>query len=209
MIALESSPLSTAPRELPAFPLTIEDSVAACHALFGHSAETLLRGAQMFVRLVRVGDTTPEEFTQRYPGQFTPGFIDVIFRIGEGSMRPELVFTPCPAHAILSRAAYEVQTRTLAQPLVDVIIDAETGDVLRVPLTAMNAKVAQQAVTRTGIRSRDEQLAWLKRRRIGAKPAPVADSAEPWIVRKDHVEILREHTRLSKQDLLRLLSQIN
>jgi len=208
MIAPESNPFTTIERARLALLTENEDSVAACHALFGHSAETLLRGAQMFVRLVRGGDTTPEEFMQRYPGQFTPGFIDVILRIGEGSMRPELVFTPCAAHAILSLAAYEVQTRTLDQPVVDVIIDAETGDVLRVPLTAMNAKVAKQVVTRAGIRSRDEQLAWLKRRRIGTKAAAVADSTEPWIDRKDHVEILREHTRLTKQDMIRFLSQL-
>ena len=191
------------------FAIQPNDSVEMFFSLIGQGAEAILRGGQMLVRLIRSGHTSVEDLAQRYPGRFTPGFIDGLLRIGEGSLHPELVFTPCPAHAILARSSYAVQSQALAKPVVDVIIDAETGDVLRVPLTAMSGKVAQQAVTRTGIRSRDEQLAWLKRRRIGAKPAPVANSAEPWIVRKDHVEILREHTRLSKQDLLRLLAQIS
>ena len=185
------------------------DSVEMFFSLVSQGAEVILHAGQMLVRLIKSGQTSVEDLAQRYPGRFTPGFIDGLLRIGEGSLHPQLVFTPCPAHAILARSSYAVQSQALAKPVVDVIIDAETGDVLRVPLTAMSGKVAQQVVTRTGIRSREQQLMFLKRQRIGTKPAPVADPSEPWIVRKDHVEILREHTRLSKQDLLRLLAQIS
>ena len=192
-----------------ALTLKSTDSVEMFFSLVSQGAEVILHAGQMLVRLIKSGQTSVEDLAQRYPGRFTPGFIDGLLRIGEGSLHPQLVFTPCPAHAILARSSYAVQSQALAKPVVDVIIDAETGDVLRVPLTAMSGKVAQQVVTRTGIRSREQQLMFLKRQRIGTKPAPVADPSEPWIVRKDHVEILREHTRLSKQDLLRLLAQIS
>ena len=192
-----------------ALTLKSTDSVEMFFSLVSQGAEVILHAGQMLVRLIKSGQTSVEDLAQRYPGRFTPGFIDGLLRIGEGSLHPQLVFTPCPAHAILARSSYAVQSQALAKPVVDVIIDAETGEVTRVPLTAMSGKVAQQVVTRTGIRSREQQLVFLKRQRIGTKPAPVADPSEPWIVHKDHVEILREHTRLSKQDLLRLLAQIN
>lgn len=190
-------------------PLETNDSLDSFVALLTRGAEALHAAGQMLLRLVKSGQTSPEEIIGRYPGKFTPAFLDGLLRIGEGSLRPELVLNPCPAYATLARLSADAQNRALEKPVVDVVVDAETGNVLKQPLTSMAPATVKQVIGHTGIRSRDEQRAWLRTRALSRAQlrAPIAKNAQ-WIVRKDHVEIIHEHTRLTKQDLLRLLSEI-
>lgn len=180
------------------------DSIENVRKLIASSAETLLEGANMLYRLYQADKTVVEKLTEG-PTGFPDGFINGLLRVGEKSLHPTLLLNRCPAYRRLSLLSYSAQESALKNGKVELVVDAETGNSVLVDLPKLEGEQISQVISHAGLRSKDEQRAWLKRRATAPKiPKTIGP---PYVVKKDRIHVLRGDFELTRMDMLRLLEQ--
>lgn len=182
-----------------------EDSIESFIALVRNGIETLGTAAEMLCRLHADDPQCIDKIVQKAP-QIPVSFLGKMLKVGEKSLHPSLLLNGCPAYHRLSQLPYSAQEQILKVGSVEVVIDANTGDTLRVPLVDLTPAQTTQAITPTGPRTKDDQRAFLKRQ---LRPVTKAtDEDYPWIVKRDKVLVHRP-CELNKKDLMRMLSEID
>lgn len=185
--------------------ITKTDSVESFVSLVQSGIENLQLAAEMLVRLVAEDDKAIEKITERAP-QIPASFLGKMLRVGEHSLHPNLMLNGCPAYHRISQLPYAMQERLLKQGAVELVVDADAGSVLRVPLVDLTPAQTTQALAPTGPRTRDDQRAFLKRQ---SKPAPKATAEDyPWIIKKDRV-IVHQPCEFTKKDVIRMLEELS
>ncbi len=134
-------------------------------------------------------------------------FINGLLRVGEGSMHPTLLLGTAPAYGALKRLPYAVQERVLKEGSVELVIDAASGDHIRVPLVDLKGPQILQAISPTGPRSLDDQRAMLKREQATARRGAIKSEGFPYLVKKDKL-VVNEPCELSRRQLLKLLEEM-
>jgi hypothetical protein len=180
------------------------DSIEALLGLLRDINNGIKAAAQM---LFRIHQHDPEVVVKlRERAGHPEWFINGLLRVGEGSMHPALLLGTAPAYGALKRLPYTVQERVLKAGAVEVVIDAETGDHIRVPLVELKGPQVVQVLGPTGPRSLDEQRALLKR------TAPARCSGRrtvelPYLVKKDRL-VVNAPCELTRVQLLKLLEEM-
>lgn len=133
------------------------------------------------------------------------GLLTNLLRVGERSLHADLLLNNCLAYRKLRLMPYSTQEAVLRTRTVDLVIDLEKGEVLRVPITELNAHQTAQVISREGIRSRDDQRAYIRLR----APSPKVNQSDSaaWYVKKDKLIIVRG-CELSKAQLLACLGEM-
>lgn len=182
------------------------DSVETFVQLLSDLGNKIMEAAQMLARLYHSDPAVTDRIRERVPS-VAPGFLARLLKVGEGSMHPAIMFNPAPAYQRLALASYGVQEQVIKAGAVDVVINVDTGDVLRVPLLELTPAQVSQTITQTGVRPIDEQRALLRRQQVReVKPLP-RDEAFPWTVKKDRVLIPRA-VELTRRDIVRMLEDL-
>lgn len=178
------------------------DSVENIRHLVLQSAENIQRAADMLHRLYLSDKTVVEKLTSGKDG-LPEGFINGLLRVGERSLHPKLLINRCPAYRKLSLMSYETQTDVINKGSVEVVIGQDDGNVIMVDVTKLEGEQLNQVISHAGLRSRDEQLAWMKRKTV-ASAAP-KDVGPPYEIKRDRLRVLRGNFELTKVEILRLL----
>jgi hypothetical protein len=159
----------------------------------------------MLARLVAADPAIVSKIREVEP-TFPPGLITNLLRVGEQSLHPDLLLNNCRAFRKLRLLPYSTQERVLGAKVVDVVIDAETGDVLKVPLTDLNGSQVSQVLSREGVRSRDDQRAWIKQQQA-QKFRPMKADQPAWFVKKDRLIVTRA-CEMSKAQMLAVVGEL-
>lgn len=167
----------------------------------------LVDAARLIHAMVQKDPQAMDKIREAIPG-VPPGFLNKLLRVGEGSLNPRLVMNGAPAYARLSLMPVTVQDRVLKDDAVEMAVNADSSASIRVPLTELTSEQIALVFCGNGVRSVDEQRAYLKRQEVtSAKPVSRAE-AFPWVVKKDEVTILRPVT-LKHKDIMRILEELN
>lgn len=180
------------------------DSIESLISLITGARESLLAAGEMLVRLL-ANDPMAIERAKKAAPSIPPSLFNSLLKVGERSLHPELLLNNCPAYRRLRNLSYTVQEATLKSRDVELVVDADSGDVLMVPVIELNNKQAVQVISQTGVRSRDDQRAHLRRSQT-ATHASNSDTAA-WFVKRDRLVITRE-CDLSKTQLLAALAEM-
>lgn len=182
------------------------DSISNFIALLRQATEAFSEAAPMLARLVASDPQTLEKIREQSPS-LSHGFLVNLLRVGEGSLHHALLLNSNPAYCRLRQLPYTVQSQALSQGAVEVVLNAETGEALRVPLVDLKSEQVTQVFGAEGIRSTDEQRAIIRRKRMQeAKPVPRGE-AFPWIVKHDKVTITKS-VELTRKDVMRILEEM-
>lgn len=180
------------------------DTIDNVRRLVRESGDSLLSAAQMLKRIVEADPTAVERITQG-PDALPEGFVNSLLRIAEKSLHPKLLLNRCPAYQRIAGYAYSSQEEILKSGSIDVVTDAASGDIIKVDLVKLDGGRLRQVFSQAGVRSRDEQRAWLKRRQ---DTTPLEKMVGPaYIIRKNMLVFMRP-CEVSKVEILRLLEQM-
>jgi hypothetical protein len=189
----------------PVVALKKTDSIESFIALLGRAGEQLREAAEMLARLVAHDPQALAKIREQSPS-IPAGLLTNLLRVGERSLHPDLLLNSCRAYQKLRLLPYSTQEHLLQVGAVDLVINHETGDTLRVPLTELTKPQVAQVFTREGVRSCDDQRAWLKRQQVAYPNQTKADPAA-FFVRKDRLIITRA-CEMSKAQLLAVLAEV-
>lgn len=182
------------------------DSIEAFVSLVKKSCADLQEAAEMLSRLTANDETVLDRIVDAEPS-IPRAFLTRLLRVGERSLCPELLLNNCWAYRQIAGLPYQQQKQVLAKRAVDLVVGDGDGDVLRVPLTELTRQQLAQVFTKDGLRSRDDQRAWLRRRPTPRASAPTI--AEPsYCVKKDRL-IVNHPTEFTRKDLLRIMEQMD
>lgn len=182
------------------------DNISNFIALLRQATAAFSEAAPMLARLVANDPQTLDKIREQAPA-LSHGFLVNLLRVGEGSLHHGLLLNSNPAYCRLRKLPYTVQTQALAQGAVEVVLNAETGEALRVPLIDMKADQVGQVFGPEGIRSADDQRAILRRKKMQeAKPVPRSE-AFPWIVKHEKV-LITKSVELTRKDVMRILEEM-
>ncbi len=180
------------------------DSIDAFREIYRDIAANLLRAAEMLYRLCDAEPDTLERLSSG-PNAIPEGLLTSLLRVAEKSLHPRLLMNRCPSYKRLSTLAYSVQERALEKGVVELATGSGSGEFIKVDLVKLEGEALNQAIGRMGIRSLDEQRAYLRQRAaVEARPS-VEDVGPPYEIKKGRLRIIRGNFELSKIELLRLL----
>jgi hypothetical protein len=180
-----------------------DDNIDNLLGLLRRISEHLQEAAKMLARLVHADPQTIDKIQEKAP-EVPRGFLVNLLRVGEGSMHPKLFLASGQAYNRLRMLPYTVQEQVIEEGAVEVVIGA---DVVRVALAEMKPEHISQVFASGGLRSVDDQRAWLKREALAANKPVSREEAFPWLVKRDKVQILRP-VDLTKKDVLRILQEL-
>lgn len=183
--------------------LRSSDSVENLITLIGKAGEQLREAAGMLSRLVANDPATVAKIREQAP-TIPAGLLTNLLRVGDRSLHPDLLLNNCLAYRKLRLLPYSTQEHLLAVGAVEMVVNAETGDTLRVPIIELTGQQTSQVLSSDGLRSRDDQRAWLKRRQMSAV-CPAEPAA--WFVKKDRLIITRA-CEMSKTQLLAAVAEL-
>ena len=184
------------------------DSVQAFLSLVNVGVEQITAAAKMLHRLVAADESTIAKVREQAP-HIPIGFLEMLLRVGEGSLHAELMLNGCPAYRRLRTMPFSMQESALRHRTVDLVADPEKSDVLRVPMTELTLAQTNQVLDSSGVRDRDAQLAYLRRLRASKAVDEVTKDIRgtPYHVRKHEVVVVRPCV-LTKADIIRLLGEM-
>ena len=184
------------------------DSVESLISLLSDVASNMVAAGEMLARLHAADEDILQKIMDAEPG-ISGGFLRQLLRIGDGSLHPKILLNGCAAFQRLALLPYSTQEAAIKRKSVELVIDAESGDVLRVPLTDLTPAQVSQAIAPTGIRSRDDQRAYLKQRAATARIAEsVKDVTGPaYQLRKGQLITLRPCI-FTAHELTQILGQL-
>jgi hypothetical protein len=190
----------TAPGQLMA-----NDSIEQFRRLIVESAEKLQEAADMLHRLYSNDRTVVERLTSG-PDGLPEGFVNNLLKVAERSLHPRLLMNRCPAYRKIAEMAYTAQEEIITRGFVDVVVDIESGDAIKVDLVKLEGPQLAQVISNAGVRSRDEQRAWLRRKQPAQTPAErVVGPA--YQVKRDRIIFMRP-CEVTRVEMLRLLEQM-
>lgn len=103
-------------------------------------------------------------------------------RVGRGEWDPRLMVSPWPAGEYLRRLPYGVHSGLIDSEVEVVEMDEESRDVRRLKVSALTVQQCRQVFDARGVRSADEQAAWISAQREKARQdAMVKSRAKPEI----------------------------
>jgi hypothetical protein len=181
------------------------DSLETVRLLIVQSGEKLQAAADMLHRLYMSDKTIVEQLTSG-PDALPEGFVNGLLRVAERSLHPKLLFNRCPAYRKISLMAYSSQSEILDKGAVEVVVNPDSGDFIKIDLVKLEGPQLDQAMSHAGVRSRDEQRAWLRRKQSSLTPVERA-VGPAYQIRKDKLVMFRA-CELSKVEILRLLEQM-
>jgi hypothetical protein len=181
------------------------DSIESLRSLITQAAENIQAAADMLCRLCAADPDTVEKLTSG-PDGLPEGFVNGLLRVGEKSLHPQLLLNRCPAYRKLAGMSYSVQEAVISKGTVELVVNPDTGDCVMVDLVKLEGEQLSQVISQAGVRSRDDQRAWLKRRTI-VSPIP-KDVGPPYEIKRDRLRILRGNVEFSRVELLRVLEQM-
>ncbi len=182
------------------------DSIEALVAAFnrGMSAWTD-DAAPMLARLCANDPETFAKVKARQP-MLSDGFLTKMLKVGEGSLHPSLLVDTSMASYRLMSVPVTVQNAVLKTGTLDVVVNPETGDTLRMPLKNLTTEQAMQVISPTGVRTKDEQRAWLKQRSVAAKPTVHSTGRSiKWKVDGDNIVITKPAAMVIDRATLELM----
>lgn len=178
------------------------DSVAAFIQLMLAANAKLEEGAVMLARLyAERKEAVLREIHDAEPS-LTMGVLRNLVRVGEGTLLPSLVFASGAAYKRLRSLPCTTQRQVMAEGALEVVI---VGEVVRVPLAELLPEQVAQVFSADGLRTPDEQRAWLKREAMAAS-GEVTPEPFPWVFRKGRIIVHRD-LELTKKDVLRMLEE--
>ena len=188
--------------------LLADDNVENFIGLINGAADSLLKAGQMLARLVA---NDPDIITQikERAKNIPPSFLTKLLMVGEGSLHPALVMNGCAAYRQIAKLPYSQQERIIKANAVEVVVDAQSGDAIKVPVIELDPSQVKQVISEEGLRSRDAQQAYLRKQGFANahKQAVKQVDTHPYKLTHNGVDVLRP-CHLSKSDLLRLLTEI-
>lgn len=168
--------------------------------------EYMEEAARLLCKMVDEDDGILAKIREKEP-RLTEAFLTSLIRVGEGSMRKELLLNSCPAYRRLRSLPYTSQAAILDSGAIEVVVDIESGDALRVSVVDLTPDQVKQVFSVDGKRSKDEQRAFLRR---ATSPSPKINAEPPaYFVKKDVVYVTRAPLQFSKAELLNLLAEIS
>lgn len=190
-------------------PVLITDSPRAFFGLLRAGIEQIHEAAKMLKRLV---DKDPDMLTKLRDMEPTvaKSVYSQLLRVAEGHLLPQLLLNSAPAFKRMQTLPVTIQSALLKRGAVDLVINGESGEHLRVPLIEIETKHLPQLFDENGARDIDGQRAYLRRQaRTSEEAAPLATSADfPWAVKGGRLQIQRP-CELTKRELKRILSQMS
>ena len=181
------------------------DSATAFVQLLEAGVSKIQEAAHMLKRLVDSDPGAIEQIREINPA-ISPNVLTKLLLVAEGHLMPQLLLNSAPAFKRLQSLPFTIQQQALKRGAVDLVTDADSGETLRVRLTDLEPKHIAQVFDGSGIRSVDEQRAYLKRTVVRVRKA--TDDDYPWLVKKDRVVVHRP-CELTKKDVLRILEEIS
>lgn len=181
------------------------DSVESLVRLIEISGKYLQDAGNMLCRLLTADPDVIAKVRERAPS-IPVGFLANLVRVGEKTLHPNLLLNNCPAYQKIRLLPYSAQSRALSSDHIDLVTDPESGNVLRVAIAEMSPQQASQVFTRDGIRSRDDQRAWLKLKQL-AKPSIAPAEPPAWMIKKDRLVIGRA-CEMSRAQLISCLAEM-
>ena len=200
MISLDSSPA-------PSFALLPGDSVEAFRALLVDSVRSLGAAAAMFRRLYKDDDSVMAELSTG-PGAVPVSFLTDLLRVAEKSLHPAIILNDCSAYRALDHKPYDIQASVINQGVADVLTGEGERDFIRVDVVNLSDAQVKQVMSRSGLRTLDEQRAWLRARATATRVLLPADAGLPYEVTRKGLAIFRPCT-LSRAALLGLLQEMD
>lgn len=181
------------------------DSVESARDCFSQGAAKIMEGCQIVYRLYQRDPAVVNQFITG-PGAYPEKFIAGALRVGAGELHPTIFLNRCPAYRQLMLMTYATQEAAIEKGVVELVVGPEPRDVIKVDLVKLEGKQVEQALSSAGLRSCDEQRAWLRRKNYIA-PAST-DAGPPYAIKRGRLVILRGNFELSKIELLRILEQM-
>lgn len=182
------------------------DSVEAALRLIDQLAENITVLSGMLARLNAHNPALIEQVMEQRPELPRDVYLNLI-RVGEKSLHPDLLTARSVGEERLAQLPFADQSRILAQRKVELVI--EGGDTLMVPIHLLTPKQCAQVFSKTGLNSRDEQLAWIRRDKARIAHATIAPADTPaYEVKGKHVVFFRP-CELSGPELAVLLGKLS
>lgn len=188
----------------PTLELAQNDNIDTLIALLARVSERLREAAGMLARLAASDPDIVEKIRNLQP-EIPRAFLVNLLRVGEGSLHPQLFMASGAAYNRLRALPRTVQDQVLREGAIDV---AMGDDAMRVPLAELKPEQISQAFGPSGLRSVDEQRAFVKRRTMSDSRPVSRSEAFPWIVKKDRVTILRS-VELTRKDVMHILEELS
>lgn len=162
------------------------DSIDNFVSLIAQAGTRLQEAAAMLVRLTAKDPQTCAKIREINPS-IPAGLLTNLLRVGERSLHADLLLNNCLAYQRIRSLPYSMQEEVLRARAIDLVIDAEKGDALRVPLTELNGEQVAQVFSKEGVRSKDDQRAYIRRKQ--AVPKVSSTDLPAWFVKKDQLHI--------------------
>jgi len=163
--------------------------------------------AEMLARLCKADPGFRARLHEAAP-QLTEHFVAGLIRVGERTLHPALLMTDCPCYDRLHALPLCSQKQIIELGAVEVVTNAMTGDIVRVPLVELRGHQLAQAISPKGLRSRDEQRAYI-RRRVRAVACDTSGVVGPgFAIKRDHIVSTREGAVMTKIEMLHALTQM-
>jgi hypothetical protein len=182
--------------------LTTTDSIESFISLATQGVESLVKAGEMLVRILEEDPSAAEVIREKAP-HITEGMLSLFVRIGQHSLRPELLFNSCPAYKRLRYLPMPVQDAMLKNGRVALL--GPGGDILQVRITDLTPRQTAQVFSNTGIRSKDEQSAYLRHCSFSAPVPPEIE--QPFTTSKGRC-VINTPCILTRRDILRILNEI-
>ena len=188
--------------------LLADDNVENFIGLINGAADSLLKAGQMLARLVA---NDPDIITQikERAKNIPPSFLTKLLMVGEGSLHPALVMNGCAAYRQIAKLPYSQQERIIKANAVELVVDAQSGDAIKVPVIELDPSQVKQVISEEGLRSRDAQQAY--RRKLGfanaSKEAVKKIDTPAYRITSKGIDIFRP-CHFSNTDLIRLIGEI-
>jgi hypothetical protein len=179
------------------------DSIAAFLKLLAASSAQLHDAAAMLCRLQSEDENTIAQIIEAQPS-CPAAFLAKLLRVGERSLHPDLLLNGCPAYLRLSSLPFSTQENILRAGSVDLVTNAESGDLVRAQLVDLTASQVSQVITPAGVRTRDQQRAYLKRRNVRGTEEIVGPIYK---ITRQGVTIFRP-CEITRADLARILGEM-
>ena len=172
----------------------------------------------MLKRLVDRDKNVIEEIRALEP-TLAPSILTKLLLVAEGHLMPELLLNNAPAFKHLQTLPAPVQKEAIRRGTVDIVVDADSGESRRVPLTEVEPRHIPQVFDKTGLRSIEGQREYLKQ--DPRRQEPVTPVALPWVIKGGKCIftrpcLLTPHdlkpiiaALFTKQTLLRLIDSLN
>jgi hypothetical protein len=165
-------------------------------------------GAAMLVRLCHKDPDTINKIRALRP-TLPENFLIRVLRIGEGSLPPDMLYNNTVPAMTLNRMPKVVQEKVAKTGTVDLVVNADTGDMIKVPVALLTRPQLKQVFSTDNLRSADEQRAFMKRTSLTLLPtqAKGVGGGIKWKVQGEVILITKPYTMTIDRHTLQTMLQ--